>query len=112
MYTVKLIKGLSCRVGTVRATKAQPICTVEDKAAADAAVASGYFKWMLEPVRTVSEDITEKPIAKMTIEECKAFAEAHNIDISGLSKVAELREKIATAGETADDDFEIDMGKA
>ena len=47
MYHLKLVKALSF-TGIVTATKKNPDVFVEDKATADAAVATGYFKLIEE----------------------------------------------------------------
>ena len=44
MYHLKLCKGLSYSNGKVTATRKEPDVYLEDKATADAAVASGFFK--------------------------------------------------------------------
>ena len=90
MYVLKLIKGLSCKAGKVRATQDNPFCEVRDEATALAAVASGYFSVIKEPQKG-----SEPSFEKMTLSECKKFAEENKIDIKGLTKVADIREAIS-----------------
>lgn len=40
------------------------------------------------------DEAVEKPISEMDREELKAFAESHNIDIEGLTKISQIREAI------------------
>ncbi|WP_206458699.1 SAP domain-containing protein [Anaerovorax sp. IOR16] len=116
MYVLKLTKGLSCKAGKVRATKEKPFCEVADKKTALQAVNTGYFAIVKETGDETPNSNT--PIEKMTVAECKVYAEEHNIDIKGLSKVGELRQRITEALEpdsetpnSNDKDLEPDMGE-
>lgn len=122
MYLLKLVKGLSCRVGKVRATKDKPFCEVYDEQSALQAVKSEYFiiiKSSTEATQADDDDgeepVIDTPIDEMTIAECKAFAKEHDIDIRGLTKVDDLRTRILEATQADDkngedsDDFEPDF---
>ena len=93
MYKVKLIKGLSCRVGKIRATKENPFCEILSKEDLNQALSSGYFKLVDSP----QEKQALKLISKMTLEQCRSFAKEHEIDIDGLTKLAEIRTAISVA---------------
>lgn len=98
MHRVKLIKGRSYN-GAIRATQEEPFVDVEDKAIADAAVATGYFEY----VESEGDD-NDAPadISKMTVPQLEAYAAEKGIDLAGASRKAEIIAKIAAA-ETADD---------
>lgn len=105
MYTLKLKKGMSCTFGALKATKANPLVKTDDEELALKAIASGrfslYAKTEAEPVEA------DVDVEKMTVAECKAYAAQEGIDISGLTKVADLRAAILSA--TEEPSLEIDM---
>lgn len=120
-YHLKLAKGLSY-CGIVTATKAKPDVYVDDKAIADKAVATGYFK-LVEDGDTGSEnaggetsgdDIPDgivgdddededhstdgKTIDKMTVPELETFATYKGVSLKGIrgkdNIIAKLREEL------------------
>ena len=116
MYKVKLIKGLSCRVGKIRATKESPFCKVSNKEDLDQVLSSGYF----ELVSTPEEKQDLKLTSRMNLEQLKSFAKEHEINIEGLTKVAEIRSAISivldnkTKSEingSENEEFEVDFNQ-
>lgn len=79
MYHLKLCKGLSYSNGKVTATKRNPCVFVDDKATADAAVASGYFKLVGEtpsfpPIGKTLGHLDQEQLESMTIPDLKKLA--------------------------------------
>lgn len=78
MYRVKLIKGISYD-GIISATIANPVVEVEDKATADAAIATGYFELVSIPEFpkkasvTSSKKTAKGKTRKATAEEAPEF---------------------------------------
>ena len=83
-YHLRLCKSLSYK-GIVSATKKQPDVFVEDKATADAAVATGYFILIENEDESKTEPGPEKisyskeQLADMKVEQLKAIAEKAGI---------------------------------
>lgn len=115
MYHLRLIKGLSY-TGVVEATKNEPDVFTEDRATADIAVASGYFK-------LVSEESPEQPtqqtahldrgqLEEMKFDDLKKLAADMGIDTAGLKKKADLVEAIAAEEVIPgpEDENEVDYG--
>lgn len=102
MYHLKLCKGLSYSNGKVTATKKRPDVFVDDKAAANAAVASGYFK-LVEKVESVSfpppgemvAHLDREQLGEMTIPDLKKLAGDMGVDIKGCKDKAAIIEAIA-----------------
>lgn len=89
MYHLKLCKGLSYSNGKVTATKRNPCVFVDDKATADAAVASGYFKLVGEtpsfpPIGKTLGHLDQEQLESMTIPDLKKLAGEVGADIKGL----------------------------
>jgi len=100
MYRVKLIKGRSY-TGAIRATQEQPFVDVEDKAIAEAAVATGYF----ELVEAEGDDDNgSADISKMTVPQLEQYAKDNNIDLGGATKKADIIKAIEAAQSEGDDD--------
>lgn len=97
MYHIRLIKSQSYK-GVVAATKAKPDVYLEDKATADIAVASGFFKF-------VEDDCTEQDskaaddteLEKMTKAELISYAESKCISLEGRSTKSQILEAIKEA---------------
>lgn len=119
MYHLKLIKALSY-TGIVKATRKNPDVFVEDKATADAAVATGYFKL----VECVSDGEAEAQTAHLDIEQLegmkfddlKRMATDMGIDIKGLKSKNDIVEAIVavevTPGpEVDEEENEVDYGE-
>lgn len=122
MYHLKLCKALSY-TGVVRATKEEPDVFVEDKAIADKAVASGYFKLLVEKeaqediISAANEDeegesqeatetdaiaasedgVDYEALSKKTKAELLAYANANGIDVSKCNNKADILEAISVA---------------
>lgn len=110
-YHLKLIKGLSYS-GIVTASKAKPDVFVDDKAIADKAVATGYFKVVEDD--STGDDIPDgivgdgdededdstggKTIDKMTVPELETFATYKGVSLKGIrgkdNIIAKLREEL------------------
>ena len=100
MYHLKLCKGLSYSNGRVAATRQRPDVYVDDKATADAAVASGYFRLVevvegqeapdFPPAGEVLGHLDPAQLESMTIPELKKLAEDMGVDIKGLKAKADI----------------------
>lgn len=101
MYHIRLVKSRSYK-GVVSATKAKPDVYTEDKAAADKAVASGFFKLIEdEDEQTESGNQTDKndyeKLADMTKAELTEYAEKNGISLEGCSTKAHILEAVSAA---------------
>ena len=106
MYHLKLCKGLSYygMGGALKATRQQPDVLTEDKAIADAAVASGFFKLFGEgeapgfpPPGEVLGHLDPAQLESMTIPELKKLAEDMGVDIKGLKAKGDIIAAIVAA---------------
>ena len=98
-YHLRLCKSLSYK-GVVSATKKQPDVFVEDKATAEAAVATGYFTLVEdEPEQAAQPEaaahLDKEQLESMKFDDLKKLAEDMGIDTKGLKKKAELVEAIS-----------------
>lgn len=121
MYHLKLIKALSY-YGVVKATKKNPDVYTEDKATADAAVASGYFKLVdeaqeppeggeeKEPGEGGGNKEPGKKLEEMTVPELETFAAYKNISLKGISKKADIIAKLKAELGAAETENEVDYG--
>lgn len=112
MYHLRLLKALSY-TGVVSATKAHPDVFVEDKATADAAVATGYFK-LLEDDEEIPAATEEKEPGKtleeMTVPELESYAAYHNVSLKGISKKADIIAKLKEELGDEETENEVDYG--
>lgn len=112
MYHLKLIKSLSY-CGVVTATKQKPDVFVEDKATADAAVATGYFK-LVEGEEEQPDDGGEKEPGKrleeMTVPELETFAAYKGVSLKGISKKADIIAKLKEELGEEETENEVDYG--
>lgn len=121
MYHLKLIKALSF-TGIVTATKKNPDVFLEDKATADAAVATGYFK-LIEEAEEPAEGGEEKELGEgggdkeqgkkleeMTVPELETFATYKGISLKGISKKADIIAKLKAELGAAETENEVDYG--
>ena len=99
MYHLKLCRGLSYygMDGALKATRKQPDVLTEDKAIADAAVASGFFKLVGEgeapgfpPPGEVLGHLDPAQLESMTIPDLKKLAGEIGADIKGLKDKAAI----------------------
>lgn len=110
-YHLKLAKGLSY-CGVVKATKKNPDVFVEDKATADAAVVTGYFKLIEgeEAPEPPKDPEPGKTLDEMTVTELETYAAYHNVSLKGVrgkeNIIAKLKEELG-AEET---EGEVDYG--
>ncbi|MDE7245000.1 MAG: hypothetical protein K2O18_13645 [Oscillospiraceae bacterium] len=115
MYHLKLCRGRSyCNAaGTVKATRQQPNVYTADKATADAAVASGFFKLVeeqkvpdflpdweqktatLPPAGEVLGHLDREQLEDMTVVELRALAADMGVDIKGCKDKASIIAAIA-----------------
>lgn len=109
MYHIRLAKALSYS-GIVSATKKNPDVFVEDKATADAAVATGYFVHVEERPSTahITGHLDKGQLDSMKLADLKKLAEDMGIDTKGLKSKADLVAAIAAeeveAGDIVDPD--------
>ena len=121
MYHLKLMKALSF-TGIVTATKKNPDVFLEDKATADAAVATGYFK-LIEEAEEPPEGGEEKEpgegrvdkepgkkLEEMTVPELETFAAYKGISLKGISKKADIIAKLKAELGEAETENEVDYG--
>ena len=106
MYHLKLCKGLSYygMGGALKATRQQPDVLTEDKAIADAAVASGFFKLVGEgeapgfpPPGEVLGHLDPAQLESMTIPNLKKLAGEMGVDIQGLKAKGDIIAAIVAA---------------
>lgn len=106
MYHLKLCKGLSYygMDGALKATRKQPDVHIEDKAIADAAVASGFFKLVGEgevpafpPAGEVLGHLDPAQLESMTIPDLKKLAGEMGVDIKGLKAKGDIIAAIVAA---------------
>ncbi len=104
MYHLKLCRGLSyCNAsGTVKATRNKPDIYIEDKATADAAVASGFFSLIREvdaptfpPAGEIVGHLDREQLESMTVPDLKKLSGDMGVDIKGLKDKAAIIEAIA-----------------
>lgn len=111
-YHLRLSKALSY-CGLVSATKKKPDVFVEDKALAKAAIETGYFKLVGETDETEEVEEEKEPgktLEEMTVSELETFATYKGVNLKGVSKKADIIEKLkAELGETETDN-EVDYG--
>ena len=105
MYHLRLKKALSYD-GIISATAKKPDVYTEEKAVADAAVASGYFSLIAdaEPEvppegngETITMSLDYEALAKQTKAELIAYAQANGIDLDGLKTKDDILEAISAA---------------
>ena len=105
MYHIRLCKGLSY-IGVVKATRKEPDVFVQDKATADAAVASGYFE-LLEDGQsggaTFTGHLDREQLEDMKMDDLKRLAADMGLDTKGLKK-AQLVDAISGEEVTVDAD--------
>ena len=120
-YHLKLIKALSY-CGVVTATRQHPDIFVEDKATADAAVATGYFK-LLESEEGIKQEPTAQiahldpaQLEEMKLDGLKQLAVDMGVDTTGLKKKADYVAAISAVEvipgpETDEEGNEADFGE-
>lgn len=110
-YHLKLTKALSY-CGVVTATRQHPDVIVEDKATADAAVATGYFKLVdSEESPAAPEDNTpRKTLEEMTVSELESYAAYHDVSLKGISKKADIIAKLKEELGEEETENEVDYG--
>lgn len=98
-YHLKLTKALSY-CGVVKATKKNPDVFVEDKATADEAVATGYFKLVEgeEAPEPPKDPEPGKTLDEMTVPELETYAAYKGVSLKGISRkpdiIAKLKEEL------------------
>lgn len=100
MVKIELIRGMSYKDGHIFVTKEKPEICVEDMATAKHYADTGFFKILAEAGAT---DALEQELNSMTVAELKSYASVRGIDITGLSKKAELVEHISAEQKKADE---------
>ncbi len=102
MYHLRLKKALSYR-GVVSATKDAPDVFVDDKAAAEAALSSGYFDLIKAPddkkepesKQTEGNAVDYEKLGNLTKAELIKFAEENEIDIKDCKTKGDILEEIS-----------------
>lgn len=100
MYHLRLIKSLSY-TGVVTATQRKPDVFVEDKATADKAVATGYFKLLeskeaaAQPAPAQTAHLDTAQLEEMKVDDLKKLATDMGIDTTGFKRKADYVEAIA-----------------
>ncbi len=110
-YHLKLTKALSY-CGVVKATKKNPDVFVEDKATADEAVATGYFKLVEgeadpEPPKDPEPG---KTLDEMTVPELETYAAYKGVNLKGISKKADIIAKLKEELGDEETEGEVDYG--
>lgn len=110
-YHLKLTKALSY-CGVVKATKKNPDVFVEDKATADEAVATGYFKLVEgeadpEPPKDPEPG---KTLDEMTVPELETYAAYKGVNLKGISKKADIIAKLKEELGDEEAEGEVDYG--
>ncbi len=113
MYHLQLTKALSF-TGIVTATKKKPDVFVEDKATADQAVATGYFK-LIEGREEISDDGSKekeqgKTLEEMTVPELETFAAYKDVNLKGITKKADIIAKLKAELGEEETENEVDYG--
>lgn len=119
-YHLKLIKALSY-CGVVTATRQHPDIFVEDKATADAAVATGYFKLLaaekaVEETPAQTAHLDPAQLEEMKVDDLKQLAADMGVDTTGFKKKADYVAAIAAVEvipgpETDEEGNEADFGE-
>lgn len=114
MFHLRLKKCLSY-CGAVKATQSNPDVFTEDKATADAAVASGYFALVdSDEGEPIIGHLDTKQLETMKVSDLKKMAEDMGLDTDGLKKeqlVAAIAATEVEAGEQVDGENEPDYGE-
>lgn len=109
-YHIKLIRGLSYTGfgGKVKATRKNPIATVEEKATADAAVASGFFKLIeeVDEAKVLTGHLDAAQLESMDNKDLKALTIQMGIDVKGMKGKKEFIAAITAAAVTSEQPFD------
>lgn len=110
-YHLRLTKALSY-CGVVKATRKNPNLFVEDKATADAAVATGYFKLVEaeEPGQPPKEPERGKTLEEMTVSELETYAAYNGVELKGISRKADIIAKLKEELGAEETEGEVDYG--
>lgn len=110
-YHLKLTKALSY-CGVVKATKKNPDVFVEDKATADEAVATGYFKLVEgeEAPEPPKDPEPGKTLEEMTVPELETYAAYKGVNLKGISKKADIIAKLKEELSDEETEGEVDYG--
>ena len=125
MYHLKLTKALSY-TGIVKATKKTPDVFVEDKATADAAVATGYFTLVEETAGEADGNaegngeeqqtahLDKAQLEEMTVPQLKELANDMGISTVGFNRKSDYVDAIAAVEVVPgpeEDENEVDYGE-
>ncbi len=95
MYHLRLCKALSYS-GVVSATQQQPDVFTEDKATADAAVATGYFALVEEEGKQKTRKLDKGQFKDWKMDELKKLAESMGVDVSACKKKQDIIDAICS----------------
>jgi hypothetical protein len=110
-YHLKLTKALSY-CGVVKATKKNPDVFVEDKATADEAVATGYFKLVEgeEAPEPPKDPEPGKTLDEMTVPELETYAAYKGVSLKGISRKQDIIAKLKEELGDEETEGEVDYG--
>ena len=110
-YYLKLTKALSY-CGVVKATKKNPDVFVEDKATADEAVATGYFKLVEgeEAPEPPKDPEPGKTLDEMTVPELETYAAYKGVSLKGISRKQDIIAKLKEELGDEETEGEVDYG--
>lgn len=110
-YHLKLTKALSY-CGVVKATKKNPDVFVEDKATADEAVATGYFKLVEgeEAPEPPKDPEPGKTLGEMTVPELETYAAYKGVSLKGISRKQDIIAKLKEELGDEETEGEVDYG--
>lgn len=110
-YHLKLTKALSY-FGVVKATKKNPDVFVEDKATADEAVATGYFKLVEgeEAPEPPKDPEPGKTLDEMTVPELETYAAYKGVSLKGISRKQDIIAKLKEELGDEETEGEVDYG--
>ncbi len=110
-YHLRLAKALSY-CGVVKATQSRPDVYVEDKATADEAVATGYFRLVGsgETPEPPTEPEPGKTLEEMTVSELETYAAYKGVELKGISKKADIITKLKEELDAEETEGTVDYG--
>lgn len=117
VYHLVLCKGMSYSNMQLTATRQHPDAYTSDKAIADKAVASGFFKLVEEPAQAAPKThLVPEQLSEMGIKELKSLATDMGIDTKNLKSkealISAITAEEVTPGQEADsEDNEPDYGE-
>ncbi len=110
---IKLVKGLSCSIGSIKATKKNPVVSDVSEEDAKRAIATGYFEAVKEDEADAAapsdynDGASAKALDDMNVKELDAYAAAKGYDLSDITtkkdKLVRIKELDAAVPGSSDD---------